>query len=268
MFKRPLIVMEDDTEEGSIMLGEKPEEEIIADRERKAQKLAYEVANLSPSCSYPLKDLARICNKLFPISKNKSRFQGILDWDRAKVIGKGAFGTASLVPFKKRHGDVVVKQIILPVDKPDPDSLLREFLFATYAGELGVGPRVYDAWIGSCSKPEEKVDDKVCFYMVMETLKGKTLKALNRCPTPFEWELILEAIQKLHDNDIVHGDFYARNIIFIQDAKGKTSNIKIIDYGLAKFDESRTAKMSELIISDLNEYCPRRALARPTTPAR
>jgi Protein kinase domain len=259
MFKRPSIALEEETEEPSIMLGETSDEEIEKERKANARKLAHEIMNLSPSCSYPLKDLARICNKLFPLSKNKSRYQSILDWDRAKVIGRGAFGSASLVPIKGRHGDVVVKQIILQVAEPNPDALLREFLFATYAGELGVGPKVYDAWIGSCIKPNEQVDDKVCFYMVMESLKGKTLKALRRCPTAFEWDLILNAIAKLHDHNIVHGDFYSRNIIFIQDAKGKTSNIKIIDYGLAKFDESRTAKMSELIISDLNEYCARSA---------
>lgn len=257
MSKRLSITLKEEIDEPTIMLGEKSDEEIETERRTSAQKLAHEIVNLSPSCSYPLKDLARVCNKLFPLSKKKSRYQSILDWDRAKVIGRGAFGSASLVPFRGRHGDVVVKQIILQVTQPNPDAILREFLFATYAGELDVGPKVYDAWIGSCSKPNEDVDDKVCFYMVMESLKGKTLKALQRCPTAFEWELILDAIGKLHDHDIVHGDFYSRNIIFIQDSKGKTNNIKIIDYGLARFDESRTAKMSELIISDLNEYCPK-----------
>lgn len=257
MFKRPSIVLKEESEEPTIMLGEKSDEEIEVERRKNAKKLAHEIMNLSPSCSYPLKDLVSICNKLFPLSKNRSRYQSILDWSRAKVIGRGAFGSASLVPIKGRHSEVIVKQIILQVTKPDPDAILREFLFATYAGELNVGPRVYDAWVGSCAKPEEQVDDKVCFYMVMELLKGKTLKALHRCPTAFEWNLILESIGKLHEHNIVHGDFYARNIIFIQDAKGRTTDIKIIDYGLTKFSKEKAAKMSELIVSDLNEYCPR-----------
>lgn len=255
-FKLPTLAVkssEDDVEE--IKIGDISPSMMAEYAQQRKRNIENEIMEARPSCGYPLDDLRNLCQHLFPISQGHSRYKDILEWSKQKVLGRGAFGVALLVPFKGRHGNVVVKQINLLSQKLDANALLKEFLFATYAGELGVGPRVYSAWVGSCSNPELEADDDPCFFMVMETVKGKSLKDLKRCPTRFEWEMLLDTIQRLHDNDIVHGDLYARNVIFELNSKDQTVGIKLIDYGLAKFDRSKTAKMSELITSDLNQYC-------------
>jgi serine/threonine-protein kinase len=78
-------------------------------------------------------------------------------------------------------------------------------------------------------------------YMVLEYLEGQTVDALLRNGEPLEVELALEigrqaltAIAYAHRHNVVHRDLKPENIFLTKQA-GEWPQVKILDYGLAKF---------------------------------
>lgn len=147
-----------------------------------------------------------------------------------KVLGKGAFGTVFKVDNKtavKITNLNMYQQFGLDVDK----SIESEYKICRLAGELGIGPHVYDTYnccgaFGNCYS-----------IMYMEMIHGKTLASwLDDNHSTVEIKRVFDhletAINTLHKNGIVHNDLHPGNIYVKQENK-KVIGVYLIDFGLS-----------------------------------
>ena len=165
-------------------------------------------------------------------------------------LGEGYFGkvykinsttAAKIVPLNK-HDDIKKYDI--------KNRILNEFEISRKAGELGVGPKVYDTY-SCCSKNGE------CYYVLyMELLKGMTIWDWLKVPKIDVQKkkvkaMIAKKLDILHNNGIVHRDVHAGNIFVIGNHK-KVTDVLIIDYGLAHNSSIKLKYEIDIENSNLN----------------
>ncbi|MEI6579217.1 MAG: protein kinase, partial [Eubacteriales bacterium] len=95
-------------------------------------------------------------------------------------------------------------------------------------------------------------------YIIMEYVEGITLKEYIDQVGTVTWKeavhfvtQILRALQHAHDKGIVHRDVKPQNIMLIQNG-----NIKVTDFGIARFSRSETRTMSEGAIGSVHYISP------------
>lgn len=110
--------------------------------------------------------------------------------------------------------------------------------------------RVYDVNFG------EKLQ-----YIVMEYIDGITLKEYINKQGSITWNdalyfmtQILEAVQHAHDKGIVHRDIKPQNIILLPNG-----NLKVTDFGIARFSRSETKTLTEQAIGSVHYIAPEQA---------
>lgn len=110
--------------------------------------------------------------------------------------------------------------------------------------------KVYDVSFG------EKIQ-----YIVMEYVDGITLKEYIQKQHIITWNdavffttQILRALQHAHDKGIVHRDIKPQNIILLQ-----TGNIKVTDFGIARFSRTETRTLTENAIGSVHYISPEQA---------
>lgn len=98
-------------------------------------------------------------------------------------------------------------------------------------------------------------------YIVMEYVDGITLKEYIQQQGTVSWKdavhfvsQILRALQHAHDKGIVHRDIKPQNIILLQNG-----NIKVTDFGIARFSRSDTRTMTEKAIGSVHYISPEQA---------
>ena len=98
-------------------------------------------------------------------------------------------------------------------------------------------------------------------YIVMEYIDGITLKEYINKQGAITWNdalffmtQILRAVQHAHDKGIVHRDIKPQNIILL-----KNGNIKVTDFGIARFSRSETRTLTELAIGSVHYIAPEQA---------
>jgi tRNA A-37 threonylcarbamoyl transferase component Bud32 len=86
-------------------------------------------------------------------------------------------------------------------------------------------------------------------YMVMELVKGATLRQRLNVAGPLAPAAALavirrcnQALQHVHENGIVHRDLKPENIVLANEPE--PDGVKLIDFGLARFDEARQQKLT------------------------
>jgi serine/threonine protein kinase len=117
-------------------------------------------------------------------------------------------------------------------------------------------------------------DDRVGVYMVMELVEGEALvKVLHRekqlsvhkaCEIAYQ---MAEALQYIHENDIVHCDIKTENILLSEStvAKRRQLVVKLLDFGLAR---SLTSNRNSQSLSGTPHYvAPERIRGEPASPA-
>lgn len=103
-------------------------------------------------------------------------------------------------------------------------------------------------------------------YIVMEYIDGITLKEYIEQQGGLKWKeavhftcQILKALQHAHDKGIVHRDVKPQNIILLQNG-----NIKVTDFGIARFSRSDTRTMTEKAIGSVHYISPEQARGEVT----
>lgn len=104
------------------------------------------------------------------------------------------------------------------------------------------------------------------YYIVMEYIKGKTLKQIikeNGKLTPeqtINYSIqIAEALQHAHNNHIVHRDIKPHNIMVTEDGR-----IKVTDFGIARAATSTTMTNTSNVIGSVHYFSPEQARGRFT----
>ena len=100
------------------------------------------------------------------------------------------------------------------------------------------------------------------YYIVMELIKGKTLKEIiteERGPLPWKWSVniviqIASALEMAHKNNIVHRDIKPHNIIITEDGVAK-----VTDFGIAKAVSNSTITAFGTTIGSVHYFSPEHA---------
>ena len=100
------------------------------------------------------------------------------------------------------------------------------------------------------------------YYIVMELIKGKTLKEIiieERGPLPWKWSVniatqIASALEIAHRNHIIHRDIKPHNIIITEDGVAK-----VTDFGIAKAVSNSTITAFGTTIGSVHYFSPEHA---------
>jgi serine/threonine-protein kinase len=152
-----------------------------------------------------------------------------------RVIGVGGMGTV----YEGEH-TLIRRRVAIKVLGGDsartPDTVRRFEREAQAAGQIGSDHILEVLDVGTTADGDR--------YMVMEYLEGQTLEShLERVGrmTPAQIapvaRQILAGLAAAHDARIVHRDLKPSNVFILREKAGLRDFVKIIDFGISKFEE-------------------------------
>lgn len=168
-----------------------------------------------------------------------------------EIVGVG--GMSVVYKAYDNVDDRIVAVKILKDEFLSNDEFVRRFKNESKAIALLSHPnivKVYDVSFG------EKLQ-----YIVMEYVDGITLKEYIQKQRAITWNdalffttQILKALQHAHDKGIVHRDIKPQNIILLSNG-----DIKVADFGIARFSRSDTKTLTDTAIGSVHYISPEQA---------
>ncbi len=172
-------------------------------------------------------------------------------YELLELIGVG--GMADIYRAKDIEEDRIVAVKILKTEFAGSDEFLRRFRNESKAIALLSHPnivKIYDVGF------TEKVQ-----FIVMEYVDGITLTDYIEQQGVLKWRdsihftvQILKALQHAHDRGIVHRDVKSQNVMLLSDG-----TIKVMDFGIARFNRENNKTMSEKTIGSVHYISPEQA---------
>lgn len=172
-------------------------------------------------------------------------------YELLELIGVG--GMADIYRARDIQEDRIVAVKILKTEYAGSEEFLRRFRNESKAIALLSHPnivKIYDVGF----------TDKVQF-IVMEYVDGITLSDYIEQQGVLKWRdavhftvQTLKALQHAHDRGIVHRDIKSSNIMLLRDG-----TIKVMDFGIARFNRENNKTMSEKTIGSVHYISPEQA---------
>lgn len=172
-------------------------------------------------------------------------------YELLELIGVG--GMADIYRAKDIQEDRIVAVKILKTEFAGSEEFLRRFRNESKAIALLNHPnivKIYDVGF----------TDKVQF-IVMEYVDGITLSDYIEQQGVLKWRdalhftvQVLKALQHAHDRGIVHRDVKSSNIMLLRDG-----TIKVMDFGIARFNRENNKTMSDKTIGSVHYISPEQA---------
>lgn len=177
-------------------------------------------------------------------------------YELIELIGVG--GMADIYKAKDITEERTVAVKILKNEFAASEDFLRRFRNESKAIALLSHPnivKIYD--VGFAEKLQ---------YIVMEYIDGITLTEYIERQGVLKWRdaihfttQILRALQHAHDRGIVHRDIKSQNVMLLSDG-----TIKVMDFGIARFNRETDKTMSEKAIGSVHYISPEQARGEVT----
>lgn len=174
--------------------------------------------------------------------------------NRYEIISKtgvGGMATVYVAKDKVLNRDVAVK--VLKDEFTTDEEFVKRFNSEALAAASLTHPNIVSIYdVGN--------EDGV-YYIVMELIRGKTLKQIitEEGALPWKWSLniamqIASALEMAHKNNVVHRDIKPHNIIITEDGVAK-----VTDFGIAKAVSNSTITAFGTTIGSVHYFSPEQA---------
>ncbi|AST92100.1 MULTISPECIES: Stk1 family PASTA domain-containing Ser/Thr kinase [Sutcliffiella] len=168
-----------------------------------------------------------------------------------QVIGGGGMANVYLAHDMILNRDVAVK--VLRLDYANDNDFIRRFRREAQSATSLDHPNIVSIYdIG---------EENDIYYIVMEYVKGQTLKQYIQQNAPVAFNKVVEIMDQLtsaiahaHDNGIIHRDIKPQNILI--DTEG---NIKVTDFGIAMALSSTTITQTNSLLGSVHYLSPEQA---------
>lgn len=184
--------------------------------------------------------------------------EGILLGNRYEILEKIGGGGMAIV-YKARcqllNRYVAVK--VLRDEFVNDEEFIKKFRRESQAAASLSHPNI----VGIYDVGEEEIEGKKIYYIVMEYIKGKTLKELIKSKDKLSVDEMLhysiqigEALEHAHRNHIVHRDIKPHNIMITEDDR-----VKVTDFGIARAATTSTVTNTSNVIGSVHYFSPEQA---------
>ncbi len=183
---------------------------------------------------------------------------GRLLGNRYEIVEKiGSGGMADVYRAKCHLLDRFVAVKILKDEFTEDDDFIRKFRRESQAAASLSHPNILNIYdVGS-----DEQDGKKVHYIVMEYIKGRTLKEiivskgrLSEEETIYYATHIGQALDHAHENHIIHRDIKPHNIMITDDKR-----VKVTDFGIARAVTSSTITTSSDVLGSVHYFSPEQA---------